>query len=595
MKTRLTLTAIVLAAFSAACLLSHSCANTTTAPQGGPKDTIPPVIKQIEPQNGTTGFPTVGGTVVMTFDEYTVVKNQGDILLSPPLKKKLKTKVRGKSIVVTVQDTLRENTTYTIDFGSALADNNEGNIAPRTVYTFSTGDVIDSMYVTGRVIDCQTLTPVPKTLVTLYRDHSDSACFNALPDAAAITDDWGFFTIRNIAPDAYRVYAYSDADGDFKYNPDGDKVAFMDSLFTPEAVVRDSIYELKGFDMKDTTACMARNAMIELPLFTGLQSVQYLQNYGRKAEKAGFLKFSAGDVVINSLEFVGIDSSDVLVQYTPTRDSLDFWITYKYHLEDSLILRLNYMKTDSTGHLVATDESVVLGMPTDTALISANKAREKDTVFVLKTASAPETIEQEGITLESEFPVIRMVTDSISLIETNPKNQTVEREIRFTRDPSDIRRFILYPEGKLQPGYTYAVTIPRGTFTNMYGLPSREETLRISLPTGEDLSTLSIQLTGVDNRYIVELTNEKLDRVHRRFIVEKDSTLFCPYLKADKYAIRIMQDRNRNGIYDMGNLLEKRQPERVLIFESEPGKRVLEIPERSEIEQPIDIQALFNK
>lgn len=595
MKTRLTLTAIVLAAFSAACLLSHSCANTTTAPQGGPKDTIPPVIKQIEPQNGTTGFPTVGGTVVMTFDEYTVVKNQGDILLSPPLKKKLKTKVRGKSIVVTVQDTLRENTTYTIDFGSALADNNEGNIAPRTVYTFSTGDVIDSMYVTGRVIDCQTLTPVPKTLVTLYRDHSDSACFNALPDAAAITDDWGFFTIRNIAPDAYRVYAYSDADGDFKYNPDGDKVAFMDSLFTPEAVVRDSIYELKGFDMKDTTACMARNAMIELPLFTGLQSVQYLQNYGRKAEKAGFLKFSAGDVVINSLEFVGIDSSDVLVQYTPTRDSLDFWITYKYHLEDSLILRLNYMKTDSTGHLVATDESVVLGMPTDTALISANKAREKDTVFVLKTASAPETIEQEGITLESEFPVIRMVTDSISLIETNPKNQTVEREIRFTRDPSDIRRFILYPEGKLQPGYTYAVTIPLGTFTNMYGLPSREETLRISLPTGEDLSTLSIQLTGVDNRYIVELTNEKLDRVHRRFIVEKDSTLFCPYLKADRYAIRIMQDRNRNGIYDMGNLLEKRQPERVLIFESEPGKRVLEIPERSEIEQPIDIQALFNK
>ncbi len=595
MKTRLTLTAIVLAAFSAACLLSHSCANTTTAPQGGPKDTIPPVIKQIEPQNGTTGFPTVGGTVVLTFDEYTVVKNQGDILLSPPLKKKLKTKVRGKSIVVTVQDTLRENTTYTIDFGSALADNNEGNIAPRTVYTFSTGDVIDSMYVTGRVIDCQTLTPVPKTLVTLYRDHSDSACFNALPDAAAITDDWGFFTIRNIAPDAYRVYAYSDADGDFKYNPDGDKVAFMDSLFTPEAVVRDSIYELKGFDMKDTTACMARNAMIELPLFTGLQSVQYLQNYGRKAEKAGFLKFSAGDVVINSLEFVGIDSSDVLVQYTPTRDSLDFWITYKYHLEDSLILRLNYMKTDSTGHLVATDESVVLGMPTDTALISANKAREKDTVFVLKTASAPETIEQEGITLESEFPVIRMVTDSISLIETNPKNQTVERDIRFTRDPSDIRRFILYPEGKLQPGYTYAVTIPRGTFTNMYGLPSREETLRISLPTGEDLSTLSIQLTGVDNRYIVELTNEKLDRVHRRFIVEKDSTLFCPYLKADRYAIRIMQDRNRNGIYDMGNLLEKRQPERVLIFESEPGKRVLEIPERSEIEQPIDIQALFNK
>ena len=593
MKNRLTITALLIAGFSAACLLSHSCANTTTAPQGGPKDTLPPVIRQIEPVNQSTGFPTTGGTVTLSFDEYAVVKNSGDIILSPPVKKKPKTKVRGKSIVVTLQDTLRENTTYTIDFGSAIADNNEGNIAPRTVYTFSTGDVIDSMYVTGRVIDCQTLTPVPKTLVTLYRDLSDSACFNALPDAAAITDDWGFFAIRNIAPDAYRVYAYSDADGDFKYNPDGDKVAFMDSLFTPDAVVRDTIYELHGFDMKDTAACAARLPMLELPLFTGLQSVQYLQNYGRTAEKIGFLKFSAGDVVINSMTFVGIDSTDYLVQYTPARDSLNFWITYRYHLEDSLILRLNYMKTDSTGVLQPTDESVVLGMPTDTALIRANKEREKDTLFLLKVNSTPETVEQEGIRLESEFPIIAMVTDSISLTETNPKNQTEQRAIRFERDTTDIRCFILRPEGTLQPGYTYTVSIPKGTFTNLFGLPNREENLKISLPTGEELSSLTIPLTGVDNRYIVELTNEKLDRVLRRFVVDRDSVLVCPYLKADKYAIRIMQDRNRNGIYDMGNLLERRQPERVLVFETEPGKRVLEIPERSEVEQAIDIQELF--
>ena len=188
-----------------------------------------------------------------------------------------------------------------------------------------------------------------------------------------------------------------------------------------------------------------------------------------------------------------------------------------------------------------------------------------------------------------------MMTDSISLVEINPKNQSEPREITFMRDTTDIRRFILQPEGTLLPGYTYTVTIPKGTFTNMYGLPNREETLKLSLPTGEELSSLTIPLTGVDNRYIVELTSEKLDRVHRRFVVECDSVLFCPYLKADRYAIRIMQDRNRNGIYDMGNLLERRQPERVLVFETEPGKRVLEIPERSEVEQPIDIQELFKK
>ena len=593
MKRRLTLTAIAIAAFGAACLLSHACANTTTAPQGGPKDTLPPVLKQVSPENLSIGFPLTGGSVTLTFDEYTVVKNAGDILLSPPSRKKPKTRIRGRSIILTLQDTLRENTTYTIDFGSALADNNEGNIAPRTVYTFSTGEAIDSMYVTGRVIDCQTLMPVPKILVAFYRDHSDSACFNALPDAAAITDDWGFFSVRNIAPDAYSVYAYSDADGDYRYNPDGDKVAFLDSLFTPTAVVRDSIYELRGFDMKDTLACAARNAMFDLSLFTGLQSIQYLQNSGRKAEKQGFLKFSAADVVIHSMSFVGLDSTDFLVQYNPSRDSLDFWITYRFHLEDSLILRLNYLKTDSTGVLQPTDESVVLGMPLDTALINANKARERDTIFQLRITSKPETIEQEGILLESEFPILAMQTDSISLTETNPRNQTEVRSIRFERDTADIRRFILRPQGKLQPGYAYTVFIPKGVFTNLYGLPNREETVKISLPTGDELSSLTIPLTGVENRYIVELTNEKLDFVHRRFVVDRDSVLFCPYLKADKYAIRITQDRNRNGIFDMGNLLERRQPERVLVFESEPGKRVLEIPERSEIEQAIDIRQLF--
>ena len=593
MKRRLTFTAIAIAAFGAACLLSHACANTTTAPQGGPKDTLPPVLKQVSPENLSIGFPLTGGSVTLTFDEYTVVKNAGDILLSPPSRKKPKTRIRGRSIILTLQDTLRENTTYTIDFGSALADNNEGNIAPRTVYTFSTGEAIDSMYVTGRVIDCQTLMPVPKILVAFYRDHSDSACFNALPDAAAITDDWGFFSVRNIAPDAYRVYAYSDADGDYRYNPDGDKVAFLDSLFTPTAVVRDSIYELRGFDMKDTLACAARNAMFDLSLFTGLQSIQYLQNSGRKAEKQGFLKFSAADVVIHSMSFVGLDSTDFLVQYNPSRDSLDFWITYRFHLEDSLILRLNYLKTDSTGVLQPTDESVVLGMPLDTALINANKARERDTIFQLRVTSKPETIEQEGILLESEFPILAMQPDSISLTETNPRNQTEVRSIRFERDTADIRRFILRPQGKLQPGYAYTVFIPKGVFTNLYGLPNREETVKISLPTGDELSSLTIPLTGVENRYIVELTNEKLDFVHRRFVVDRDSVLFCPYLKADKYAIRITQDRNRNGIFDMGNLLERRQPERVLVFESEPGKRVLEIPERSEIEQAIDIRQLF--
>ena len=197
-------TAYLLAGLMCCCLLSRSCANTTTPPGGGPKDTIPPVLVKVIPDQYATGFPLVKGKVTLQFDEYTVIKNSSDIFLSPPTKKKPLAAVKGKGIVVTMQDTLQSDRTYTIDFGQALADNNEGNLAPRYVYTFSTGDVIDSMYFTGSIVDCQTLKPAAKMLVAAYTDLSDSACFNVFPDAASRSDDWGFFTLRNIKPAEYR-------------------------------------------------------------------------------------------------------------------------------------------------------------------------------------------------------------------------------------------------------------------------------------------------------------------------------------------------------------------------------------------------------
>lgn len=574
-------------------LFSRSCANTTTPPGGGPKDTLPPVLLKVTPQANATNFPLVGGKVSLVFDEYTVIKTATDIFLSPPTRKKPVSKVKGKGIVVTFQDTLQADRTYTVDFGQALADNNEGNPAPRYVYTFSTGNEIDSMYFTGQVNDCQTLNPSPKILVAAYTDMSDSACFNVFPDAASRTDDWGFFYLRNIKPVPYRIIAFTDEDGDSKYNPDADQVAFLDSVFTPTAVVNDTIYELQGFDMKDTVCCKKRVPMMKLSLFKGLQSVQYVQNYGRRNEKSGFIKFSASDVRINSMDFYGIDSTDVLVQFNPAHDSLDFWITSKYRLDDSLIVRLNYMKTDSTGALVATSEPLAMGMPTDSALILAIKEHANDTTFKLKVTSTNETVEQEGIVIETEYPIVEFNLDSVKFIETNPKNQTEERPYRFIRDTADIRRFVIQPDCKLSIGYTYDLKIPKGAFTNMYALPSEEENVKISLPNDENLSSLTLKLSGVESRYIVELVNDKRDQVFRKFTIDSDCELFCPYLKEGNYAIRITQDRNRNGIFDMGNLLERKQPEAVRVFIFENGDDFMTLPERVDVTQEINIVEVF--
>ncbi len=132
-----------------------------------------------------------------------------------------------------------------------------------------------------------------------------------------------------------------------------------------------------------------------------------------------------------------------------------------------------------------------------------------------------------------------------------------------------------------------------GTFTNMYGLPNAREEIKISLPNDENLSTLTLSVSGVDMRYIVELLDEKMTQTLRKFTIDGDSKLLCPYLKAGKYGIRITQDRNGNGIFDVGNLLERRQPERVKIFSFPGGDNLLEVLERTELEQEIDLKELF--
>ena len=212
---RITATVLLLVLFAACCISSHSCANTTTAPSGGPKDTLPPVLLKITPEPGNTEFPLTEGKITLLYNEYTVVKTPSDILLSPPTKRKPTAKVKGKNIVVTLPDTLKSDQTYTIDFGQALADNNEGNLAPRLVFAFSTGDSVDSLYFTGKVLDSKNLAPVNKALVAAYIDQSDSACFKSLPDAVVKTDDWGYFVLRNLRDTTYRVYVYTDTDGDF--------------------------------------------------------------------------------------------------------------------------------------------------------------------------------------------------------------------------------------------------------------------------------------------------------------------------------------------------------------------------------------------
>ena len=593
------ITALLIVSTALCCSLAHSCANTKASPTGGPKDTIPPVLTDLSPAWGDTAFPVTGGTVRLKFNEYTVVKDASGILLSPPQKKKPKAKVKGKEIVVTFQDTLLPNTTYTIDFGNGLADNNEGNIFPKFVYAFSTGDTLDSMYISGTVLDAESLVPVKGAFVSLYTHFRDSACMLELPAAAGRTDDRGFFTIRNIKPQPYWIYASSDDNKDYLYNLGEEKIGFIDTAITPTLVMRDSIYELMSFDMKDTLACQARKSQYELAIFKEFYSTQFIKDKGRKRDKCGYVTFGAPDVQLSSFQILGVDSTDIIMQFSPKRDSFDFWLNTKYPPEDSLFMTVSYMKTDSTGNLSLATEELAAALSKDQIAKAkteeGRKAAEADTLTDLKLTVTDTNVEQDGITLEFSVPVIEMHMDSIVLLTTNTRNQTDTSSFTFTQDSTNIMRFVLQNTEEYQPGYKYSLSIPMGTFWDVYGRKNKAEKKDFQLPNTENLNSLTVNLSGTGGRrYILELTDEGRKKVFRKYEVLQDGTYYFPYLSDGKYAIRLTEDRNNNGLFDTGDLLKWQQAERMRLFKLYDGSTAIEIKEQMEIIQDIDLTELFD-
>lgn len=578
-------------------MFSPSCANTTTPPSGGKKDTIPPLITDIRPLPGTVNVPVHNAKITITFNEYVTVKDPKGIFLSPPLEKTPKYKIRGKSVVVYFESDLQENTTYTLDLTGAIADNNEGNMFPGYTLMFSTGEKIDSMAMTGVVRDCNTLQPIKGATVMLYKDLSDSAVFKQRPDAAVKTDDWGYFALRNIADTSYRLYAIKDESSNNIYDPDNDQIAFCDSIIRPVMVSSDKLPELMKYDMLDTLHCMARKAEHEMVMFRERPSKQMIVNKVRTSPRSAYITFMAPDTKIDSMWVRGIPQNKLIAQFNPRKDSLEVWVNDRRRQPDTLHLFVDYLKTDTLGVLQPFTEHVRLAMEKTggRSKSSRRNIKHEDTTCVMKVTAEPETIEQYGFSMEFNYPIIYESFDSISLVSINPKQQESAMKFSVSRDTLNLRKYVLMPEGKLLSGYEYKLKVPYRKFRDINGFYNDSTEVKVSLPKDDKLSSLTLHLTGVSHKYIVELLNDKRDKVLRNYIIEKDSDLVFPYLKEGKYSIRITEDKNRNGIVDTGNVLEHRQPEKVVFYKLRDGSYVLSIKESTDMEQNIDISKLFGK
>ncbi len=581
-----------------ACLLplfAPSCANTTQAPSGGKKDTIPPLIIDIKPLPGAVRVPTVKASLVFSFDEYFNIKNPGNIFLSPPLQHAPKTRVRGRDLIVTFEDTLAANTTYTLNFTDAIADANEGNMFPGYTYVFSTGEQIDSMMMTGTVRDCNTLAPVKGATVLLYKDLADSAVLKHRPYAAVKTDDWGFFVLPFIQDTLYRIYAIKDANNNNIYEPETETVAFIDSLIRPVLVASDTVPEILKYDMLDTLRCQARRSEHELKLFREKPTKQYIVNKVRTSERSAYLTFMAPGAWIDSLWIRGFRADQVISQFNILQDSLELWINSRRAAPDTMRIYVNYRKTDSLGRLTPAQEIVKLPLLPDKRTYSKpvrRNIKHEDTTCVYKFSASPETVEQNGFELEFRNPIIWAQFDSVKFVSINTRQRQTRAEFTVEQDSLNLRRYILRPKDKLLPGFEYSMKLPYRAFRDINGFWSDSTVVKVSLPQDETLSSLELDLTGVDRKLIVDLLGEKRDKVLRSYVIDRDGTLSFPYLKAGRYSIRITEDGNRNSIVDTGSLLEHRQPEKV-VFLDFSGSEHLNIPASVELSQSVYVGALF--
>lgn len=576
-------------------MFTNSCANTTEAPSGGVKDTIPPYIVAINPLPGATGVPTHGASFVFSFNEFVTIENSANILLSPPQQKRPVARLRGRNLVVSFEEDLMPNTTYTLSFTDAIADANEGNVFAGYSYAFSTGEKIDSMMITGTVVDCNTLAPVKGATVLLHKDASDSAVFNTRPYAVARTDDWGFFVIPFIQDTVYRLYAIKDANNDNLLNPETELVAFCDSLVRPVMTASDTTREMLRYDMLDTLSCLARHSEYELKLFREIPSQQYLVNRERTAERAAYITFMAQNARINSINVNDFRQNQIISQFNLQRDSLELWINSRRAAPDTMKITVDYYKTDSTGVLKPATEEYKLPLANDKRTYSKRSRRDlttADTTCTFTLTATPETIEQNGYTLEFKYPIIYENFDSLKFTYVTPRQTVESASFHVVRDSLNLRKYSVIPDITLLPGYEYRLKVPHRAFRDINGFYSDSTEVKCSLPDDDKLSRMTVSFTGVDRKIIVDLLDEKRDKVLRNYVIDSDATLDFPYLKEGRYCIRITEDANRNSFVDTGSVLERRQPEKVLFYELD-GDSYIDIPPASELVQTINIAEMF--
>ena len=575
-------------------------------PDGGWYDETPPRVVGASPTEKATGVKT--RKLHIRFNEFIKIENATEnVVVSPPQLETPDIKAGGKSIDIELKDSLKANTTYTVDFSDAITDNNEGNPLGNYTYSFSTGEHIDTMEVSGWVLAAENLEPVKGILVGLYANLADSAFRTQPMLRVAKTDGRGHFVIRGIAPGKYRVYALQDVDGDYHLTQKGEEMAFNREIIVPsskpdvrqDTLWRDSL-RIDSISRVSYTHFLPDNIMLRA--FTHIQTDRFFTKAERTLPECFSLVFTAGNNELPVLRGLNFNNAERAFIAMPTakKDTITYWIKDSALInQDTLRMQMQYWSTDTTGQLRMKQDTIEVLAKTPYAKRlkekqkkaeewkkAQDKAQKKGEPF--ETIMRPEALKvevkvnnsiapDENVRIELPTPLQSLDSTKVHLYS---KRDTLWYEARYrlrVREGGDslapvgtnlLHKRWLELQAEWKPGVEYSFELDSLALTDIYGTTSGKIKQGFKVREDKEFATLAVSLTALtDSNVVVQLLNGQ-DAVVKQTRALAGTANFY-YLQPATYYLRLFVDRNGNGRWDTGDFYRGEEPETVYYFPEE--------------------------
>ena len=590
----------------AAVAVMASCAKMGQ-PDGGWYDETPPVIIKTTPQD--KGVNINQKKIAIHFDEYIQIDNPTEkVVVSPPQMEQAEINAAGKKIEIELKDTLKPNTTYTIDFSDAITDNNENNPLGNYTYSFSTGDHIDTLEVAGYVLNAKDLEPIKGILVGLYSNLNDTAFTGEPMLRVSRTDSRGKFIIKGIAPGDYRIYALQDADNNYRFSQKGEQLAFTHDIITPtfkpdirqDTLWRDTLH-IDSIARVPYTHFLPDD--ITLRAFTETQTDRYLIKSERTEPDHFTFFFSYGDSLLPEVKGLNFDEREAFItEHSEKRDTVTYWLRDTMLVnQDTLRMELKYMATDTLG---------VLRLQTDTLDMLAKtpykKRMEQQADRYKEWKKKQDRAKKRGKPYETEMPAAALKPQYIVASEPDPDQNVIitmpaplakadtscihlysKHDTLWYRSP-----YVFRPKqganrtyellGEWRPGIEYSLEIDTMAFTDIYGKTSAPYKQGFKVRSEDSYATVLFEVAGMKDTTIVVQLLSSSDEVVKEVSTDNGTAEFF-YVKPGTYYARMFIDSNRNGEWDTGLYAGDRQAETTYYY-----------PEKLECKEKWDMTLTWN-